>query len=306
MSSACCLFIACLTLGQAERPYAFVDSATRLRLHVEPGQTVQYRFVDEQTIRDQAPKAPLIHSKTTSWLRLRGKAVQGEVIHLTCQFERIRLELDGAGSKEAMDSAEPASRKESPEFASYRQIVGLPFTVMIDADGTILDVKPEGDGDPASAINIAGQGHLRRLLVFLCSWLPKEELGDGKSWQRREELPTGLVDLMRENSLRIIGKQGPEWTVESRIRLAGKPTKSQGIEGETVIASLTSEKPGNATIRFDVEQGLVQSITSEVDFAMLVTRVTKEPNPVAIESAQLLSSKATVELLAPKEVGRAN
>jgi len=306
MNASIVVLLASLALGQAERPYAFYDSAMRLRLHLPPGQTVVYRFVDEQTIRDQAPKVPVIHSKTTSWLRLHGKREDEGTIQLTCEFDRIVLELDGGKMKETFDSSEAPGRRESGEFTAFRQVVGTRFVVMMKKDGSIVEIKPEEEIDPASPANMAGQGHLRRLLVFLCTWLPKDDLKDGKSWQRREELPTGLVDLMRENSLRIIGKQGPEWTVESKIRLLGKPTKSQGVEGETVIASLTTEKPGLATIKFDVDQGLVQSIVSEVDFTMLVTRVKKDPNPIAVESAQALSSRASVELLPPGESGRAN
>ena len=98
MNLASILFIASLALGQVpvqvHRPYEFVDSATHLRLHLPAGQTVVYRFVDEQTIQDQAPKAPVIHSKMTSWLRLRGKAGKRERDHPDVP---VRTDPNGTG-----------------------------------------------------------------------------------------------------------------------------------------------------------------------------------------------------------------
>jgi hypothetical protein len=85
------------------------------------------------------------------------------------------------------------------------------------------------------------------------------------------------------------------------MSVSGRTTKSSGPSGDVVVASIRAHEPGSATIVFDVGRGVVESITSEIAFDMFLTHVVRDEetpgSATAMESAQSLSARSSVELL---------
>lgn len=274
-----------------------------LRWRWVPGQTVVYDFVDEQVIADKAANVPAIENATTTRLRIRSLATNASSSRHECRFERVQLSVSSGGDVSRLDTSEPAGRRESPAFARYRSLVGPSFQVTLDARGGVVSIEggPEQEAD-----RTASYAMLRRFLAVLTSWMPSEALGENQHWRRQESLPTGLVELTRDNDIRYVGARGPRLEFASTIGLKGKPTKTQNSEGETVIASLTATKPGTGQIVFDAQLGMVRSIRSSVAFEMQIARISNERNAAAVQSAQEAKATLRVDLVGLEALNQAN
>jgi hypothetical protein len=272
---------------------------TSLSIHLNPGELIGYRFTDEQTIQDQSPHAPVIDSKTISYLSIRPIESAGPGYRLLAQYDRVVVTLAQGKSQSSLDTAKKPTRRESPTMALYREWIGQGMLVDVDEQGGIVNLRPANVSAPSASMTAAA-AHLRRHLTFLWSWLPREPLADRRTWERKEKLSAGLVDLQRENTLRILRQDHGQVFIEGTLRVKGEPTKAEGPEGETIIASVDHSEPGRANIVYDVRQGHVRRIESTIDFHMNVTRIAKGSSgqaSTAVQSSQELKARSLVEFL---------
>lgn len=280
-----------------------VGDSSSVRWHFVPGETLRYRVTEEQVIDDEAEGVPEIRTKTVSTLVWQPISVEEIGSRHRVRFERIELDLNTGKEKARLDTTQPAARREPREFALFRSLSASEFMVTLNDEQGIVSLA---GGPPNEQERIASQAHLRRIWAVLGSWVPPVGASLTAGWQRREELPAGLVELSRTSTVRMVGQEGSLMRFRSTHQLVGKPTKSPGNEGETIVASLSQSEPGTADIVFDLDRGVVRSIDSSARFRMLVTRVSDGPPRAAAQSAQRASARLQVELLAPPAAGRAN
>ncbi len=273
-----------------------------------PGELIGYRFADEQTIQDQAPKSPVIHSKTISYLSLRPIESTQTGHRLLAQYDRVVVTLTQGKNQSHLDTAEKPARREPPTLAPYREWIGRDMLVDVDLQGSIVNLQPADESAPSASVTAAA-AHLRRHLTLLWSWVPRESLIGNLAWERKEKLSAGLVDLQRENALRIVRQDRDQLLIEGTLRLKGEPTKGEGPEGETIIASVDHTEPGRASIVYDVRKGHVLRIESAIDFHMNVTRIAKGSpgqSSTAVQSSQQLKARSLVEFLSRGNLPAAN
>jgi hypothetical protein len=283
-------------------------SSTTLSPHLTPGEEISYCFTDEQTIQDQAPKVPVISSKTVSYLSLRPIERRGTGHRLLAKYDRVIVSLSQGKSRSMLDTAGKPTRRESPEMAPYREWIGREILVDVDEHGGIVNLQPADDSAPTASITAAA-AHLRRHLTLLWAWLPREPLASDRTWRRKEKLSAGLVDLQRENSLRIVEQDRDQLLIEGTLRVKGEPTKGEGPEGETIIASVDHSEPGRASIVYDARQGRVLRIESAIDFHMNVTRIAKGSQgeaSTAVQSSQKLNARSLVQFVPQGALPAAN
>ncbi|MBY0587836.1 hypothetical protein K2X85_11710 [bacterium] len=284
-----------------------------LQLRWQQDEIVAYRISDRQRIQDLAPGSPLIESQTICTLSLKPIEKTEQIVRLRAQYDRVKGSLTQGKAKTVFDTLDEPSRKDASPTDMYREWIGRDWEVDLDRQGMLMDLRP-GARTKESASMTAAAAQLRRHVVLLWSWLPKSPIDQQLRWSRQEKLAAGLVDLVRENRLHVIDRDGPRLLIEGELRISGQPTRQPGPEGETVIASIDAPKPGQAKIVFHADQGHVVRIESEIDFVMNVTRVmAKEADPTnpgtgksAVQSSQKLEARTIVEFLSRSAFPSAN
>lgn len=178
-----------------------------------------------------------------------------------------------------------------------REMQSQPWTVVVAEDGAFDMIKAEPKIAGTSELAVAaGVGHVRKFLATLGSWVPKDPVRVGSTWTRREELPIGLATLIRANELSVRSFGETDCIVDSRMTITSART-DQGPA--SVSATVHTKKPGQATIVFDVDRGMVTRIDTRIGFDMSIEGVSAEGRPIV--SAQSLRAATRLELIAIDE-----
>lgn len=274
------------------------------RLEFLPGRELVYRVVIDKCVMREGDKHPY-HSRSECLLWSKVQSVgTGTSIEATLQyrFDQVRWSASAGMDATEFDSAAEPRPSDPPEFEKVRAMIKRPFLVKLSDRGQIMFLRTL---DPRVALadmdsgltQMVGEQQLRAILTSLYSWLPPEAVAPGAAWEREEELPLGLLNLIRKNQVRVTGGTLDHPIIQSTMVLVEKPGQGVEQEGVRVEARLESAKPGQAEIHFDRTRGVLESMRSSVALEMSVhTRpVTgKKPKATVVRHALEATSEATL------------
>ena len=251
-----------------------------LRLRFVPGRTLVYRIDTASEVLRDGQRKP-VHSTVTYTLHRETLSVSPGEATLRYRFDRIARNVTGSSSDVDFDSRAPVAVDEPEAFATLRKVVGKSFLVTMDQRGQVLDVRgtkelaalaPAADSTVKQRLaEVVGENQLRGLLRAQFAWMPKAPVTLGKRWTRRETVPLGFVSLVRTNTLKVRGVSGSRVDIDSSIGITGQA--SEGVVAGAIRltgAVSAQDEAGAATLRFDTRSGLIESVSSEVRFALRI------------------------------------
>jgi hypothetical protein len=274
-----------------------------LVLRFTPGRELLYFVTTEKTVTQAGDEKNAFKSRTQYLLKCKVQSVSQLEATLQIQFDQIRWLPTGI-DEQAFDSAKAPHPDEPPIFSSARSMIGKPFVVTMNEHAEILTLRPvdlrdSDGGENQNSLQLVGETQLRSLLLSFYSWMPAKPVLPHETWSRQDDMDLGFMKLKRTNTVAVVAGTYAKPVIESKID--AREVSSDGMmQGDLrVVGHLKASIPGKGTIRFDCQQGVLESIETSVAYEMtLESTDTKKRKAKPQVVSQRLQATTKVELRA--------